>query len=55
MNKTKEKQATVKEFTEVLKELLKTHIVGFLPDEGENGFDFCLPGGRAFHIFVEEK
>lgn len=55
MNKTKEKQVTTKGVCEVLKELLKTHIVGVVQKEEGNGFDFYIPGGKLFRISVEEK
>lgn len=49
-----QKQATAKDMTNVLKELLREHVVGFIGGEEENGIRFSLPGGKTFFITTEE-
>ena len=49
-----QKQATAVDMTNVLKELLREHVVGFISAEEENGIRFSLAGGKTFSIKVEE-
>ena len=49
-----QKQATAVDMTNVLKELLREHVVGFISAEEENGMRFSLAGGKTFSIKVEE-
>ena len=54
MEKTKEKKATTEQFVEVLQELLRENVVGFIAKREDEGFSFCLAGGQRFSIYVEE-
>ena len=54
MEKTKEKKATAEQFVEVLQELLRENVVGFIAKREDEGFSFCLAGGQRFSIYVEE-
>ena len=49
-----QKQATAVDMTNVLKALLREHVVGFISAEEKNGIRFSLAGGKTFSIKVEE-
>ena len=51
---TVQKKASTEEFKNVLKELLRDNVVGFVWTEEENCFTFTLAGGNSFHVAVEE-
>ncbi|MBO5737255.1 MAG: hypothetical protein J6S04_05560 [Clostridia bacterium] len=55
MEKTKEERATVTEFVGVLQELLRENVVGWIEQNDEEFFSFCLAGGKRFLVHVTEE
>ncbi len=50
-----EKEKVIKKdnLLDTIKALLGENIVGFMEREEENGFIYCLPGGKRFLITVK--
>ena len=55
MEETKEKKASIEEFSRAIQELLREDLVGFVCEQGVESFSFCLAGGKKFRVLVKEE